>query len=369
MRLRLSDKILGWLRASPKEIHAPTGYSRQPITHVIIIDGTLSSLTLGMETNAGLTYRLLREVGMPVSVYYEAGIQLNDWRGWNDVMQGKGLNRQIRRAYGYLASRYHPGDRVFLFGYSRGAYAVRSLAGVIDSVGLLKGPEATVRNVRQIYRIYQRGVHEGDHGFIRRACHAEVPIEMIGVWDTVKALGNRLPYFAARSDLEHGFHDHRLGPSIRHGYQALALDETREGFAPILWETDPEREVHVEQVWFRGSHGDVGGQLGEFLEARPLSNIPLVWMLTKAEACGLPLPHGWRMRFPTDVRAPSLGTWRSWGKLFLARKPRVVGLDPSESLHDSVARRHDDFTWASEAALTPPSPHLAPDVPREMAVS
>jgi hypothetical protein len=67
-----------------------------------------------------------------------------------------------------------------------------------------------------------------------------------------------------------------------------------------------------------------------------LSNIPLVWMLEKAESCGLPLPEGWRARFPCDASAPSVGTFRGWGKLFLARRKRVIGRDPSESLHPSV---------------------------------
>lgn len=314
MLSRLSETFLGWLRASPKELHTARAYTRQPVTHVIILDGTMSRLTLGMETNAGLTYRLLHEVGLPVSLYYEAGIQLRDWRSWNDVMQGRGLNRQIRRAYGYLASRYHPGDRIFLFGYSRGAYAVRSLAGVIDSVGLLRGSEATVRNVRNIYRIYERGVHPTDRAFLSRVCHDEVPIDMVGVWDTVKALGNRLPFFAAAADKKHGFHNHLLGRSIRRGYHALALDETRVGFSPVMWKTTDDCPAHVEQVWFRGTHGDVGGQLNGFLEARPLSNIPLVWMLGKAEDCGLQLPENWALSLPHGPQSAEYGNVAGLGQ-------------------------------------------------------
>ena len=101
----------------------------------------MSSLLPGRETNAGLTFRLLREGGriQRMSLYYEPGIQWTSWTQARDVIQGRGMNRQIRRAYGFLASRYRPGDRIFLFGYSRGAYAVRSLAGVIDRVGLIRG--------------------------------------------------------------------------------------------------------------------------------------------------------------------------------------------------------------------------------------
>jgi len=101
-----------------------------------------------------------------------------------------------------------------------------------------------------------------------------------------------------------GFHNHHLGASIRHGFHALALHETRNAFAPVLWDCPPGWEGNVEQVWFRGAHGDVGGQVGDMHQARPLANIPLVWMLDRAEAVGLPLPMGWRGRFATDATAP-----------------------------------------------------------------
>ena len=111
-----------------------------------------------METNAGLTFRLLcerRGQRNGQSLYYEPGMQWEGWAQALDVMQGRGINRQIRRAYGFLASHYRPGDRIFLFGYSRGAYAVRSLAGVIDRVGLLRHDQATERKVQLAYRHYQ----------------------------------------------------------------------------------------------------------------------------------------------------------------------------------------------------------------------
>lgn len=306
--------------------------------HVIIIDGTMSRLDDGHETNAGITFKLLCEAARPDTVIrYEAGIQWQSWRHTIDIIEGRGINRQIRRVYGRLASQYRPGDRIFLFGYSRGAYAVRSLAGVIDRVGLLKAEHATERNVEIAYRHYRRATCGTAHrAFVKRFCHAEAPIEMVGVWDTVKALGFRAPVIWRWAEKAHEFHDHSLGPSIRHGYHALALDETREAFQPVLWETPDDFPGHVEQVWFRGSHGDVGGQLAGFLPARPLANIPLTWMLERAVRCGLALPEDWRMRYPVDPAAPSSGSWRGWGKFFVLRSRRVVGRDPSESLHPTA---------------------------------
>ena len=95
----------------------------------------------------------------------------------------------------------------------------------------------------------------------------------------------------------------------------------------------------MEQVWFRGTHGDVGGQLDGHAPARPLANIPLVWMLSRLEGCGLPLPAGWRDRFPQDANAPSIGMWYGWSKLFLLRRRRVVGRDRTERLHETVGER------------------------------
>lgn len=338
MRSRLSKRIVDWLRRRPSGGHSAFARRRGPVDHVIILDGTMSSLKPGQETNAGLTYLLLRGLGH-VSLFYEGGVQWTDWSATPDVALGRGINRQIRRAYGYLASRYRAGDRIFLMGYSRGAYAVRSLAGIIDMVGLLRAECATERNIRQIYRLYQYAP-SGDaaRAFRARTCHESAPIEMVGVWDTVKALGVRLPLLWQFTEAAHDFHNHALGASIRHGYHALARDETREVFAPVMWDCPPGWAGKVEQVWFRGTHGDIGGHLGGYEAARPLANIPLVWMLEKLEGCGLDLPEGWRARFPCDPDAPSVGTWMGIGKLFMLRRARQVGRDPSERLHETLAR-------------------------------
>ena len=333
-------RIYDRLRPGRTAAHTPQGPRRGPVDHVLILDGTMSTLTPGYETNAGLTYKLLSETACAdMTVFYEAGIQWRDWRATGDIILGRGINRQIRRAYGLLASRYRPGDRLFLMGYSRGAFAVRSLAGVIDRIGLLRAGEATERNVRLAWRHYRCDPDsDATAAFARGYCHPDAAIEMVGVWDTVKALGLCVPVlWRFRAD-RNGFHTHHLGTATRHGYHALALDETRMAYAPVLWQTPDGYDGHVEQVWFRGTHSDVGGQLCGFNAARPLANIPLVWMLDRLEGCGLRLPDGWRGRFPQDPDAPSLGTWAGWGKLLLRRAPRQIGLDPSERLHENVLR-------------------------------
>lgn len=338
MTVPLRDWLLGLLGRDPR-VETGQPRVRGPATHVIILDGTMSTLEPGHETNAGLAYKLLNEAGRKanLTVYYEAGIQWRDWRqGW-DVAAGRGINRQIRRAYGVLASRYRPGDKIILMGYSRGAYAVRSLAGVIDMVGLVRPDCATERVILTAYRHYQSGAtSEAAAAFWRANCHPEVQIAAVGVFDTVKSLGWVAPVLWRFTAGKHAFHNHTLGHTTQHGFHALALHETRVAYRPVLWTTEPGWEGHVEQVWFRGRHGDIGGQLHGATACRPLSNIPLVWLLGRLETCGLPLPEGWQDRFEQDPRAPSVGAWRGWSKIFLSRRRRKVGLDPSERLHETV---------------------------------
>ena len=329
------DRLLGLFDRRPR-IKERMARHRGRATHVIILDGTMSSLAPGHESNAGLTYKLMREMGLRanLTLYYEAGVQWRDWNGTLTVLLGKGIGKQIERTYGWLASRYREGDEIILVGYSRGAYAVRSLAGIIDQVGLLRPEAATARNVRTAYRHYRLGARSQTvEAFRRLHCHPRVEIAALGCWDTVKALGVRLPVLWRWAEAATSFHNHDIGPHIRRAFHALALHETRQAFAPILWRTPEGRPRCVEQVWFRGTHTDVGGQAGGRARSRPLSNIPLVWMLGRLEQEGLPLPEGWRERFPCDPAAPSISSWTGWGKIFLSRRRRIVGRDPSERIH------------------------------------
>jgi uncharacterized protein (DUF2235 family) len=162
--MRFFQRLGRWWKGEPivaTEPAAPPepGRKRGAVDHVIILDGTLSTLVAGQESNAGLVFRLLTEAH-PVTrrrVYYEPGLQWEGWRHTVAFLEGRGISRQIRRAYGWLASQYREGDRIYLFGYSRGAYAVRSLAGVIDRVGLVRREEATERAIRQVWRHYRQG--------------------------------------------------------------------------------------------------------------------------------------------------------------------------------------------------------------------
>ena len=308
-------------------------------THVVLLDGTMSSLEPGCETSIGLIYRLL-ERDTTHCLYYEPGIAWRGWRHVTEIMAGVGINHQIRRGYMFLANRYRPGDKVFLIGYSRGAYAARALAGMVDRIGLLLPEHADEETVLAAYEHYRRDpTHPEARSFASRFCHKRAGITAVAVFDTVQAVGIRWPLLWRLFPAVHAFRSHRLGQSVAHGFHAMALDETRVAYALDRWRTRGTRTRSVEQVWFRGTHGDLGGQTGGFRASRPLANVPLVWMMSRLEHVGLDLPDGWEGAFPTDPTAPSVGNWRGFGPLFLARRRRIVGLDPSESVHES-ARGH-----------------------------
>ena len=317
-----------------------SGAAPRRAVHVVVMDGTLSSLEPGFETNAGLAYQLLkRSAGPGVILHYQPGLQFDRSNflasAWS-VLTGSGLDWQIQTVYGALASRYQLGDEIFLIGYSRGAFAARSLAGLIDRVGLLRRDQATQRHVCMAYRHYRDG-SDALRVFAKEYCHLDVPITAIGVWDTVKALGLRVPGLWQMFEGKCQFHNHQISACVGAGFQALALDETRDTYRPEMWEDPPDRPVALQQVWFVGNHGDVGGQVMGSPQTRPLSNIPFVWMMQRLQEQGLPLPKAWTEEFVQDVHAPSTGNWSGLNWVFWARSRRLVGRFRSESIHPSVA--------------------------------
>lgn len=302
--------------------------------HVILMDGTLSTLRPRHETNVGLLYKMLRnerDLRGVVNVYYQPGLQWRDWANAHHLAVGRGVNQQIKAAYGWLATRYKEGDEVYLFGYSRGAFAVRSLSGLIARYGLLKAEFTTERAVQRHFRLYRRsitGVHIDAYRMAR--CHPQVKVNFLGVWDTVKAMGLRFGLLDRLLGLDHDFHDHHLASCVERGVHVLGRDERRMAYAPVLWVSDEGARGRVLQLWMRGTHGDVGGQLGGAFEARALSNAALKLLLLTAEEAGLPLGCHWKLRVRSFYDAPSIGQWSGIAKVFLWRKARPIGRDPSE---------------------------------------
>lgn len=220
-------------------------------------------------------------------VYYHEGVGTG---GGLDTFTGgafgRGMARNVRALYRFLIYNYEPGDELYFFGFSRGAFTVRTLAGFMHKVGLLEKDDEFY--TFDIYRLYESSTPTDSdawrHAF-RNIKHTRPcpPIRFIGVWDTVGSLGAPGLLGQLFNRDKYKYHDVGLSPAIEHAYHAIAIDERRKPFKPSLWRRPADWQGVLEQVWFCGVHSNVGGSY------RPdgLANEALHWMVEKAEQLGL----------------------------------------------------------------------------------
>ena len=218
-------------------------------------------------------------------VFYDKGVGT----GWGlDRLTGgafgQGLNDNIKDAYRFLIHNYEEGDEIFFFGFSRGAYTVRSTAGFIRNSGLLKKIQADkLPEAFNLYRSRELAPASQEAKDFRKAYSREIRINFIGVWDTVGSLGIPIHGLKFLTRHKYQFHDVMLSSYVDNAFHALAVDEKRRPFKPTLWETKKLDYQRVEQVWFAGVHTNIGGGY----EDSGLSDIAFTWMKEKAEQCGL----------------------------------------------------------------------------------
>lgn len=304
---------------------------------VILCDGTWNEAESKTHIH-WLKQNLVNKKGVQ-EVHYQEGVGSAWYNRLSGGAMGAGLSRDIRQCYERLWEMYEPNDEVFIFGFSRGSFTARSLAGFISMVGRLERKD-DVGKAFAYYRFSEPGEDPNwfESLFKPRTAGA-LPIRFLGVFDTVGSLG--IPFeikdepkdwveeglidsirHKARSVLDNagdklrrpivGFHDTELGPGVQEAYHALAIDERRELFSPVLWtraagkafrlddQGAPTIKVdqRVEQAWFAGVHGDVGGGYFEppkdgDNESQPekletsLSAIPLDWMIRRATRAGI----------------------------------------------------------------------------------
>ena len=197
---------------------------------------------------------------------------------------GFGIGDRIRDAYEKLVADYEPGDEIYLFGFSRGAFEARSLGTLITLFGIAKSiANFPFEEAWSLYRTRARRRSEDALDEVRATAHYPVRIKCIGVWDTVGNIGNP---FSSSGPIGRmfKFHDTRLSDSIDVGLQALSIDEIRGPFRPALWALPKDQALpetqHIEQVWFAGTHCNVGGGFRE----TGLSDIALRWMVERTAA-------------------------------------------------------------------------------------
>lgn len=284
--------------------------------------------------------------GIQQKVYYQPGLGTR----WYDRIPGGafgwGIDYNIKAAYKFLCSNYEPGDEIYLFGFSRGAYTVRSLAGFIYCSGLLK--QEHMREINQAYELYRnRGIKPRDdeakafrsqYGVCVDGDH-QIPITLVGCWDTVGSLGvpDILPLrpFSSLINQRYRFHDHKLNRKIQVALHAVAIDERRKVFdVTRMLKSRKNSDQILRQVWFPGVHGCVGGGTEKH---SPLSNNALKWMMDSVAEVGLglefaPLPEGFRINVSSEFDASS--GFFDWAGLH----NRVIPPNPTV-LDDSVFQR------------------------------
>jgi uncharacterized protein (DUF2235 family) len=239
---------------------------------------------------------------------------------------GEGLFQKVKEGYTAIAHVYKPGDRIFIFGFSRGAFTARSVSGMITACGLPTNGfhPRLVETAFSAYRDRERRAAIlatlGEFGL-------QVPrIQMLGVWDTVGALGIPGALFGLE-DQRYGFLNTSLSPNVLNAFHALAIDERRREFQPTLWISPPTEGQTMEQIWFTGVHCDVGGGYADC----GLSQITLSWMLKHAIALGIkPISEAVQESLgidaadqidPKHALAP---THESWNVLWLMPERRAV---------------------------------------------
>ena len=202
---------------------------------------------------------------------------------------GKGIDNNIMDAYKFIVWNYEPDDEIYLFGFSRGAYTARSLAGLIRKSGILKKNDLNLLSkAYQLYRNHDAGPESEEAKQFRSANSFDVyNIKFIGVWDTVGSLGIPLHLFQWFNKKKYSFYDTTLSSIVKYAYHAISIDENRGNFKPTLWELSPNRARDFEQVleqrWFAGVHSNIGGGYPD----EGLSDIALKWITEKAADTGL----------------------------------------------------------------------------------
>ncbi len=254
-------------------------------------------------------------------VYYDTGVgtglSLTD--EFIGGATGAGLEENVRQAYRFLSAFYKPGIEIFIFGFSRGAFTARSIAGYIGSSGLLMPEHCTAANEQRAWDFYRTppgNRFPSDQLALAKLCFPDVRIKCLGVFDTVGARGIPTELTRNWNRRKYGFHDVTLGSNVDYAFHALAIDEKRGPFGASVWQYPLHKNnLGVEQVWFPGVHANIGGGYPD----TSISDLSLQWMLSRIERynLGLGLLPGWEASFvPADPRASDS---RALGKVYESR--------------------------------------------------
>ena len=283
---------------------------------ILCSDGTGNQAIKGRGTNVFKIYEAIdRHHSTPQFAFYDDGVGTESFKllAMLGGAFGFGLSRNVRDLYTHLARIYKPGDNIYLFGFSRGAYTVRTLAGFITKCGVLdiekceNGKDVT-HYIEGAYKAYRRdyktitsrvwdalfswfthwryGFTEVDEFIPFTHEEGKTPVRFIGVWDTVSAVGVPIIGIAELVDTlfyKFKFPNHTLDSKVKQACHAISIDDKRKTFHPELWEQDKNIDERIQQVWFSGVHSNVGGGYPK----QGMSLVALDWMIKKAHAAGI----------------------------------------------------------------------------------
>jgi uncharacterized protein (DUF2235 family) len=314
-------------------------------------------------TKLALSITPVDPAGTRQCVYYHPGVGTSRWDHIRGGAFGSGLSDNVLDAYHFLIDNYEEGDELWFFGFSRGAFTARSVAGLVRNCGVLR--RQNLDRIDEAFGLY-RARAESPRGtastLFRHAYSYEPRVRFVGVWDTVGALGIPVPSTRALQPLvaffnRHlAFHDTDLSTHVDGAFHALAIDEQRKAFLPTLWTQQPGAGDQVlEQVWFSGVHSDVGG--GYRAAESGLSDLALLWMIEKARGFGLdvtppPVVTGQRTEVSAGESAEVEVSPDAMLRLHVSRKSfyrlfrsvsRPIGTSPGghERLSSSAFDRHE----------------------------
>jgi uncharacterized protein (DUF2235 family) len=281
---------------------------------VVLVDGTWNEEGIGEDTNVAsldpINAKVLPVIkpyasdGTQQKVYYHKGVGAEP-----DFLKrilggsiGLGLKRIVQDAYEFIVQSFASGDEIYIFGFSRGAYAARALAGLIGASGIHRTPSSkgfttawkhyrvkpAIRNAPTIAGAADRAAIEKHEALLaRNAIHEQKSIKCVAVWDTVGSYGVPAGFGLAAlaryiSLIFLGFHDTSFGEHISVGLHGVAIDERRRPFVPTFWTIQKGKRPngHVEQTWFAGVHCNVGGGYPD----SGLSDVALIWMIARVQA-------------------------------------------------------------------------------------
>jgi uncharacterized protein (DUF2235 family) len=290
--------------------------------------------------------------GCEQRAYYSTGLGTKFGEKVRGGMFGSGIDDAIISAFEWLIENYQPGDEIFIFGFSRGAYTARSLSGFISKCGLLQS--GAPLGVNQLFKRFRRAdaktirtliTEQGsgdktdvsfEDAWVLKFSQA-VPIRFIAVFDTVGALGVPFPVIRRLKGSAYPFLNTGLRQNNEFAFHALAVDEHRKAFRPTLWTNEgatgakPRPIERTEQRWFVGAHANVGG--GYFDD--PLAQLPFKWLESNAATLGLTFKDGFaaEQNAATAPISDSYSTFM-WGLYRLFTLGRVyhrpIGVPPKD---------------------------------------